>query len=246
MATQYRKRHPNHKRGVAFPQQMMFMALAFVIGYLSASLIDFRQLSIWLSTHSPFDGTSAGKTQLANKPAHPPKPKLEFYTLLTANHGATIVAPPVPTQSPIVAPAKVIATSPATITAPVAVALVKQSNTSPSQPPVVTAHPVSVATPVLARTIPQPMKPTPVSVQANKAAYTLQVAAFRMRQDAEHMKASLLLKGFDASVIAIESQHVPWFRVMVGPFASQEQAQKTQTLLARRERMNGMIRKMDA
>ena len=245
MATHYRKRHYNQPQALSLSKRLAFLGGAFVIGYMSASLIDFRQLSTWLNTHSPFDGTSLAKSQLASKPTPPPKPKLEFYTLLTTNHGAAIVAPPVP------APAKtLVAPTPAVLptnTATPVTTLAKNVNTTPSKSPVVNGHPPAMVKPVLAHVTPKQMdKPVPASAQSNKLGYTIQVAAFRTRQDAEHVKASLLLKGFDASVIAIQSQRVAWFRVMVGPFASHEQAQRAQTILAQRERMNGMIRKMDA
>jgi len=247
MATNYRKRHISQSRGVALPKRLALLGCAFTIGYLSASLIDLRQLSTWLNTHSPFDGGAAGATSLASKPT-PPKPKLEFYTLLTSNHG-TSVAPP---STPTYASAKVQqpSTMKVATTSPVAHPIKLTSPPAVIKPRVVVAkavsQPLPTSKPALARTNPQLINQARTSIQSNKMAYSLQVAAFRNRQDAEHMKASLLLKGFDASIIAIESQRVAWYRVMVGRFSSREQAQKTQTALAARERMNGMIRKMDA
>lgn len=235
MTTHYRKRYAREAPGLPLSRRLAFLSAAFFVGYFCASFIDFQQLSAWLNTHSPFDSHSTEKAPLARKSALAPKPKLEFYTLLTSNHGTPLVSSSAPAQLSVSTPAKVANVKPITA------AVNDARNINTTQPPVMMAKPVFAKA-----TAPTVNKPAPSVIKVSKLAYTLQVAAFRTRQDAEHMKASLLLKGFDTSVIAIESQHVPWFRVMVGPFASREQAQKIQTLLARRERMNGMIRKMDA
>ncbi|MFA5959859.1 MAG: SPOR domain-containing protein [Tatlockia sp.] len=81
---------------------------------------------------------------------------------------------------------------------------------------------------------------------ANKDGYHVQIASFKNRQDAESMKAGLVLKGFEVSVTTSVQQQVTWFRVIVGPFNSRAQAEKTQLALAQNERIKGMVRKNNA
>jgi cell division protein FtsN len=204
------------------------LLVVFVTGYLSASFIDVKQVGGWLSSHLSTDKSTIPSTRLAQKELERPKPKLEFYTLLTAKHvtGATTPALPSPAPAQPVSKTPVVAQNSKAITIP-------------------------VSSPSLAKMMVQGTKQLPVPhitepvTSKNKLSYTIQVAAFRTRHDAEHMKASLLLKGFEANVQAIASNRVTWFRVMVGPFASRELAEKTQIALARRERVSGMIRKVD-
>ncbi len=76
-----------------------------------------------------------------------------------------------------------------------------------------------------------------------KEPYVVQIAAFKNKQDAERMKAELLLKGFEASIL--QKKNDDWFRVTVGPFNSRSDAQKTQVNLARNEHIKGMLRKLE-
>ena len=92
---------------------------------------------------------------------------------------------------------------------------------------------------------PQVVGATP-AVTAKAASYLIQIASFKNRQEAERMKAALILKGFDVNITAISQQQVNWYRVIVGPFESRLGAEKVQLTLARSEHIKGMIRKMDA
>ena len=212
MANKYQRRDTRRSSG-GLSRQLMIALIAFFSGYLMASYAEVGRLGSWIRSQAFQHSALVPAPQLAHQHTPASKPKLEFYTLLTANHGAAQlvpVPPPVPSQ-PVVA--------------------------------VTTDHPVKVvaanSTTVVQATAVQP-------TSAKKGNFTIQVAAFRLASDADRMKASLLLKGFDAKVSPVASQGVTWYRVRVGPFASHEKALQTQLLLARRERVNGMIRKMDA
>lgn len=85
-----------------------------------------------------------------------------------------------------------------------------------------------------------------VAKNDKKSTYLIQAASFRHRHEADRMKASLILKGFPASVILITRDQTNWYRVMIGPYQSKDQAQKVQLAIAQSERINGMVRKMDA
>lgn len=77
-----------------------------------------------------------------------------------------------------------------------------------------------------------------------KETYAIQVAAFNKREDAEALKGTLVLRGFDVMVSPITQKNTIWFRVMLGPYASLPLAQKTQVAILRNEHMKGMIRKI--
>jgi hypothetical protein len=62
------------------------------------------------------------------------------------------------------------------------------------------------------------------------------------KADAEKMKALLSLKGFQVSVVIIEQQNLPRYRVILGPFSSREAAETARHTIAERERISGMIR----
>lgn len=228
MVKQYRRKKSAY-RGVSVQRTLMLVVLSFFSGYLIASFVDIGQLSAW------FDSLGTQSSQLVSAPqlAHNnpvAKPKLEFYTILTTNHSAASVpAPPLPT----VAAAKTSSASVATIshgatssTVPHSTARLEIKPQPQSQLPIQTK-------PVMQKEI------------AGRQGYTIQVAALRVRQDAERMKASLLMKGFEVNIASVASNGVIWYRVMVGTFASRAQAERTQSILAHRERVSGIIRKME-
>lgn len=224
MATTYRKKNQVSSQS-GLLGSVMLIGVSFLSGYLAASFLDIKHLGSWLLSLRPEISQLVSAPQLAN---HTQKPKLEFYTLLTANHGAVLPPPP-----------------PVAVVAPAPVVAVTQSTHSPNTQQRV-AYVNSEST-LLAREIKTEVKLAAQNpITTKQQGYTIQVAALRSLHDAEHMKASLLLRGFSANVSSVASHGVTWFRVMIGPFASRAQAEKTQSVLARRERMNGMIRKMDA
>lgn len=225
MAKQYRRRNTVSSGG-GLLRALMLVCVSFFSGYLVASYLDIGRVGSWLSSLAPESSRLVPAPQLAS---HTQKPKLEFYTLLTANHGP-VVAPPRPTPS--VAPS----------TPAVAVKTESVAQKAVAVQRVVPA--TSTSSPVH-QTKPEVKVVAQKTVVAPKVGYAIQVAALRTQQDAEHMKASLLLRGFQVNVSAIASNGTTWYRVMVGPFASRAQAEETQSVLVRRERMNGMIRTFD-
>jgi|TARA_R110000868_G_scaffold201293_1_gene448875 cell division protein FtsN len=103
-------------------------------------------------------------------------------------------------------------------------------------PPVAKPAPL-VAAPVLAST---------VNINQHQSYYVLQVASFQRREDAEQMLAGLVMRGFDANIKTISQQGTAWHRVMLGPFTSKIQAEKTQGAIAQSERISGIIRRMES
>jgi cell division protein FtsN len=98
-----------------------------------------------------------------------------------------------------------------------------------------------VAPPVVAT-----VEKKPVSMTAAYESYLIQVGSFRSAHEAERMKASLVMKGFNVAVSTATQNSINWYRVIIGPFSSREQAQTAQQAFARSEHIVGMVRKMDA
>jgi cell division protein FtsN len=85
----------------------------------------------------------------------------------------------------------------------------------------------------------------PVQASQLKHVYMLQLASFQRREDAEHMQASLIMRGLEATIKTVTQQGVAWHRVMMGPFVSQSEAEKTQGKIVHSEHISGIVRRMD-
>lgn len=211
MVSNYGRRRPEKKKGQFFKQ--LFWAVSFFLcGYLAATVFDFTSLSSWVSTHIHTHvlavNTSSGEEM---KQEELPKPKFEFYTLLTKDHPSSISS------------AEVVDAKPDRTTLMNPIEKVQKQPRS------------------LQQEVPNSARTTPITQDT----YMIQMASFKKRQDAEHMRANLVLKGFNATVVATMQQEMDWFRVVVGPFSSHEEAEKIQLFIAQSEKINGIIRKAD-
>lgn len=65
-----------------------------------------------------------------------------------------------------------------------------------------------------------------------KIIYRLQAGSFNTQQDADRMKASLILNGMDTQVKSADINGKTWFRVYVGPFENRSKMNKAQDKLA--------------
>lgn len=211
---------------------LMLAFVAFVFGYLIATVFDMNQLSGWVNTHMLAQQVAQSPTKPVSQQAQLPKPKFEFYTLLAKGQ----VGQPLP-EAPVAQTAQAVPS-----TEPVHVA---------------SSHAPSVSAPLdLTVTQKLPLHEPLVAVQpGNKpiavAAITtdkflVQVGSFKNLREAEKMKASLVMKGFDVTISSSNQQQMSWYRVIIGPFESRTQAQKAQLAFARSEHIVGMVRKMDA
>lgn len=221
MAKDYGRRKPMRQKSSA-PKQLFWVLASFLCGYLTATVFDFTSLSSWVNTNILANRNGEKpQAQAVAKQAELPKPKFEFYTLLAKDRSA---------QPPLNRPTAPVQAKPA------------------GQPALPTAAP----TPLASNRQQQPAtvavtesKPV-ATANLSKGSYLIQIASFKNRQDAERMKAALTLKGFDVNVAMTSQQQVNWFRVIVGPFNSRMAAEKVQLALAQSERIQGMIRKMEA
>jgi cell division protein FtsN len=75
--------------------------------------------------------------------------------------------------------------------------------------------------------------------------YLLQVASFKHLDDADKLKAALILKGYDVKMTEFISGNSKWYRVNIGPFDSQDMAFKTQVKMHQDNRnLTGIIRRI--
>ena len=239
MAKNYGRKNTTTRRNGSVLGQVLLVFLAFFFGYVSASLYDFNRLSGWMSTHVLAQQASKKQIKSMALQTPLPKPKFEFYTLLANEQvaGVSNAAGVQPTSAAqvAVAPTQMVGVPQPTLTtaqaAPTMPINLADTQKLPLHAPLSTSVSVAKAS---------------NTVLLTKDAYLIQVGSFKNIREAERMKASLVMKGFDVKIASINQQRVNWYRVIIGPFASRTQAQKAQVEFARSEHITGMIRKMDA
>lgn len=139
----------------------------------------------------------------------PPRPRYDFYTLLPESE--VIVPPgsepvvPEPVQPPTVTPEEA-----AKIDAARAEAALKGE--TPPPPPVVAAAPTPPA--------------------ANKTQFFLQAGSFRRAEEADRVRAQIILLGYDVRVETGNVRGETWHRVLVGPYMDQGRLTQVQKQLA--------------
>ncbi|MDP3561121.1 MAG: SPOR domain-containing protein [Legionellaceae bacterium] len=228
MATKYGKKNMGRRSSNGIGS-LMFAFVAFIFGYLLATAFDINQLSGWVNTHILAKAPSS-PTRPVVQQAEVPKPKFEFYTLLAKGQNGQ---PPVElapsSQSQVAA-----------VNAPQQVAVVPAASTVVPIDLTVTQK-LPLHEPLIANG--QQPKSAPVIAGER---YMIQVGSFKNVREAEKMKISLVMKGFDVNISTTNQQQMNWYRVIIGPFRSRSDAQKAQLAVARSEHIMGMIRKMDA
>lgn len=88
MAKEYARRQATRESGGVFKSASLVL-VAFFCGYLSASVFNLSQLTTWLNAQLAQTG-SAPIAKPLQKQAVLPKPKFEFYTLLTKDKVPTV------------------------------------------------------------------------------------------------------------------------------------------------------------
>jgi len=228
MAKDYVRRRESRKRSNV-PQQFLLVLASFLGGYLTATVFDFTSLTAWANKQVlAHQNPQQPEIKPVTKKPEPPKPKFEFYTLLAKDSSVPTVNRPTPATN--VKPTPLMESNSNTI-----------ASTSTSTPAATSSHPLDIDV-VESKSVTASATPA----HAGKETYLLQIASFNKRPDAEHLKASLALRGFDVIISPTAHGTVTWYRVIVGPFYSRTDAEKAQIIVARSERMKGMIRKMDA
>lgn len=222
MARDYGGRAPARRKNNA-PHQLIGLLASFLCGYLTATVFDFNSLSNWIN-HNVLAEKPDAPSQAKIVPQQPelPKPKFEFYTLLSKDNRAPGEASHRPSTASLAKPAvqaQPVQPAPSSIQ---------------SLPKTVAAEPQKQNPPVIDRN---------AQTALRQGTYSVQLAAFNKRQDAEHLKATLALKGYNASISTIMHHGTNWFRVVLGPFSTFQEADKVQVAMSRSERIKGIIRK---
>lgn len=234
MGKEYNNRRPIRRRSSA-PQQFLLVIVTFLLGYLTATVFNIETISRWIDAqilaHHEMNQAAQNKPQAQQGAAVPPKPKFEFYTLLT-NEKA---------PNSDLAKANTAGNQPATTNAASAKSTenaVKNTEATVQAAAVRTAAAVAPKTPPVMAVV----NKSAASTAVGKGAYSVQVASFKARRDAEQMKGALILKGFNVTIVAINHAiKGSWFRVIVGPYANRTIAQNAQMDLAKKARLHGML-----
>lgn len=83
---------------------------------------------------------------------------------------------------------------------------------------------------------PEPIKQPETSSSAEQVEYVLQVGSFKKAEDADRMRAQLLLLNLDAKVETVKVRNAEtWHRVLVGPFPTRATMSKARGTLANNE-----------
>ncbi|ARS47385.1 SPOR domain-containing protein [Pseudomonas sp. KHPS1] len=138
-------------------------------------------------------------------PAEPARPKYDFYTLLPESE---VILPQALEETPPAPPAQKPVTPEEAAKIDAARAQAALNGEVPPPPP-----------PVIAS--------APVTTQ-----FFLQAGSFRKRDDADSLRAQIILLGQNVRVETGKVREETWHRVLVGPFASREQLAAAQKTLA--------------
>lgn len=224
-----RRSTPPRTRNCGFLKHVMLVSVSFIAGYVCATFYDYTNLIRWVNVHVLMSAEPTSIKQPVQE-AVLPKPKFEFYTLLTKDTATGAVVSTLPS----------VATASAE---PVAREKSAATHAVPQLSIDTIASADSIKTTSLATALEAPQAVSTVGF--SKDAYLVQLASFRRPQDADRMRASLTMKGFVVSVVGINQQNMRWYRVVLGPFSNKLDAQRAQSAIAKSERIAGMIRKVD-
>ncbi|AOE87861.1 SPOR domain-containing protein [Pseudomonas sp. TCU-HL1] len=142
----------------------------------------------------------------APAPQEPVKPKYDFYTLLPESE---VIVPPeaVQKETPPAQPEQKPVTPEEAAKIDAARAQAALNGETPPPPPVVAKAPVT-----------------------NQ--FFLQAGSFRKRDDADRVRAQIILLGQNVQVESGTVREETWYRVLVGPYANREQLASAQKQLA--------------
>lgn len=237
MAKDYVSRRRQTRQKPNAPRRLVAIVGAFLCGYLVANVFDFTSLTTWVNKNilaSKENGVPV-ETKVAHKEA--PKPKFEFYTLLSKDSSAPAPINRGLPQAQVQAQASIKPVAPQPVAVTAQVSTPATVITVPHATAITVSHATSKAIAVTER------RATPVSPGIRES-YMIQIASFNKRQDAEHLKASLALRGFSVVISSVQRQTVIWYRVTIGPFNSRTDAEKAQVIVRQGEHMNGIIKRI--
>lgn len=219
---------------------LMLSFVTFILGYLVASAFDMSHLSHWMTSRFTAQTNASNKSSMV-KTAELPKPKFEFYTLLTKDRttesmeiASTAASQPSPKSALVANPAAT--TNVTSMASPAPKAESAPLDLTVTQKLPLHAPLVAMAPPPSVKTVANPEK---------IGRYIIQVGSFKNLHEAEKMKAVLAMRGFSPVITSMTQQQITWYRVLIGPFSSLTDAQRVHREFAERDRIAGMIRKLD-
>lgn len=212
------KKKPAPKRGASRYQApakkpvpgWVWMVCGLVIGGFIAFLMQLEPGRKDIQRETAENKKAASEHPQPNTPAtapQPVKPKYDFYTLLPESE---VIVPPdaLPPADAPKPPEQKPVTPEEAAKIDAARAEAALNGQTPPPPPVVVAK-------------------APVTTQ-----FFLQAGSFRKREDADKVRAQILLLGQNVQVESGKVREENWFRVLVGPYASREQLASAQKQLA--------------
>lgn len=200
---------------------------SFFCGYLVASFLDLSHFAQWAYQGIFMKSALNPNIKIAEKPPELPKPKFEFYTMLAKSEKPTLLNPPqlrVPPPGPPSSHENQIKSQVASLSKEIEKASIAKETEK-----------ALIADKKISNSLPR-----------DNDRYWLQVASFKVKNDAERMKAALILKGFDVTITNTSFSQGGWFRVLIGPYQTKGEAEKIQLAVANQEHIKGMVRKWDA
>lgn len=154
-------------------------------------------------------------------PAEPAKPKYDFYTLLPESQ-VEVPAGAIPEeQKPSTAPVPLTPEQEAER----ALALLEGREPPKITPPVATPEADKAATDKAAA-------PAEAAKAVPSTQFFLQAGSFRNQNDADKLRAQIILLGQNVQIESGKVREETWHRVLVGPYASREQLAAAQKQLA--------------
>ena len=180
----------------------VWLACGLLVGGFIMFLMQLQPGRDGIKRDKPAQATTASKAKPPEAKTAPQKPKYDFYTLLPESE--VIVPPDALTTAPSAAK-PVSAEEAAKIDAARAEALLN-GQTPPAMPTVAKA---------------------PVTTE-----FFLQAGSFRKREDADKVRAQIILLGQSVQVESGTVREEVWYRVLVGPFANRDQLAQAQKSLA--------------
>jgi len=172
-----------------------------------------------LGVSGPREARRGAETRVAERTKPPePAPVLTFYQELTA----PLTSPPPPPAKP--KPERVKPAPAETAPTP------KPTSESPRPASESTARPAETSA---TRDLP--------SATPSGTRYTIQVGAFKVREQAEAVRARLAAAGHDAFVADIDGSGTARYRVRVGNYASRDDARRASERLSATERLSTYV-----
>ena len=178
-----------------------------------------------------FDGSGGGDGDPAGR-IEPPKTNFDFYRLLPKTE-VRVDDPAAPAGTP----------RPAERTAPPSPSAAPRPATATPRPETATPPPATAAPrPTTAASAPPPREPATAAAPASgPREYRVQAGSFREKKEADRLRASLALGGFESRIQTRDTANGTRHRVVLGPFRGREAAEEAKARLRTAQGIDALI-----